>query len=101
MYDHVHTPPPPPSSRADQEIPAGLEALILDCLAKDREQRPASAAALQARLQALLLPSPWNRERAEAWWREHAPALSSKRPVADVVLSQEARPVRVIGRRRA
>jgi serine/threonine protein kinase len=101
MYDHVHTPPPPPSSRSDQEIPAGLEALILDCLAKDREQRPASAAALQARLQALLLPSPWNRERAESWWREHAPALSSKRPVADVVLSQEARPVRVIGRRRA
>jgi eukaryotic-like serine/threonine-protein kinase len=101
MYDHVHTPPPPPSTRAEQPIPADFEALILECLAKDREQRPASAAALQDRLQSIAVRMPWNRERAEAWWREHAPALSSKRPVADVVLSQEARPVQRIGRRRA
>ncbi len=50
MYDHVHTPPPPPSSRADQPIPKELDALILDCLAKDRAERPLSAAALHARL---------------------------------------------------
>ena len=101
MYDHVHTPPTPPSLRAEQPIPQELEALILECLSKDREQRPASAAALQERLGALAFRAPWTRERAQGWWREHAPALSSRRPLADVVLSQEARPVRVIGRRRA
>jgi len=100
MYDHVHTAPPPPSSRTDQPIPAELEALVLECLAKEREQRPESVAALRQRLQALPLSTPWTHEHAEAWWREHAPALSSKRPVADVVLSQEARPVKVIARRR-
>ena len=56
MSDHVHTPPPPPSSRSEAPIPPELDALILECLEKEPEQRPASASALQARLQAI--PSP-------------------------------------------
>jgi eukaryotic-like serine/threonine-protein kinase len=100
MYDHVHTPPAPPSSRANAPIPPELEALILACLEKDPTQRPASAAELQARLHAIPLATPWTRERAEHWWTEHAPRMSSTRPVADVLLSQEARPPRVIRRAR-
>lgn len=96
MADHVHTPPLPPSARAELPIPAELDALILECLAKNPANRPPNAAALQARLQAIPLSTPWSRERAEQWWGDHAPALSSKRPVADIVLSHEARPPRVI-----
>jgi len=96
MLAHAHTPPPPPSSRTELPIPPELEALILECLEKDPARRPASAEALQARLQAIPIATPWTRERAERWWSEHAPHVASARPVAEVLLSQEARPVRVI-----
>jgi len=96
LFDHVHTPAPKPSLRSPSPVPEALEALILQCLEKEPDQRPASAAELHARLQALELDSAWTRERAEAWWSDHAPAKASARPVADVVLSHEARPVRVI-----
>ncbi len=96
LFDHVHTPPPNPSLRSPAPLPEALEALILQCLAKNPDQRPASAAELHTRLQALELDAGWTRERAELWWSDHAPAKTSTRPVADVVLSHEARPVRVI-----
>jgi serine/threonine-protein kinase len=96
MSDHVHTPPAPPSSRSELPIPPELDTLILECLEKDPAKRPATASALQSRLQAIPITTPWTRERAEAWWRDHAPGKSSARPVADVLLSQEARPARVI-----
>ena len=96
MVAHAHTPAPPPSSRTELPIPPELEALILECLEKDPARRPASAEVLQARLQAIPIATPWTRERAERWWSEHAPHVASVRPVADVLLSQEARPVRVI-----
>ena len=100
MYDHVHTPPAPPSSRSEVPIPLELETLILACLEKEPARRPASASDLEARLQAIPLAAPWTRERAERWWAENAPTMSSTRPVADVLLSQEARPPRVIRRAR-
>jgi eukaryotic-like serine/threonine-protein kinase len=90
MSDHIHTPPPVPSSRCTSPIPAELDALILECLAKDPAQRPASARQLQARLQAIPLATAWTPERAEHWWSTHAPSKMSQRPVADLVLSREA-----------
>lgn len=96
MADHLHTPPVPPSSRSDLPIPPELDALILECLAKQPDQRPPTAAALRARLGAIPVATPWTSERAENWWARHAPNQSPQRPVADVVLSQEAHPMRVI-----
>jgi serine/threonine-protein kinase len=96
MSDHVHTLPSPPSSRSELPIPSELDALILECLAKDPGKRPASAAALQTRLSAIPVATPWTHDSAERWWSVNAPERASLRPVADVVLSQEARPARVI-----
>jgi serine/threonine-protein kinase len=96
MFNHVNTAPEPPSARSAHALPPEFEALILECLAKDPAARPPSAAAVRSRLQAIPVAEPWTRERAERWWVEHAPSSASKRPIADVVLSQEARPVRVI-----
>ena len=79
ILDHVGTPPPPPSTRTEQEIPPALEALVLACLAKDPAQRPTSATALARSLRAIPLERPWTAERAEAWWaRELPPAKSSE-----------------------
>jgi len=96
MMAHAHTPPPPPSTRVELPVPPELEALILECLEKDPAKRPASAAVLQARLQAIPLANPWTRDRAERWWSAHAPGMTARRPVADVLLSHEAHPPRVI-----
>jgi serine/threonine protein kinase len=99
MSDHLHTPAPSPASRTSAPIPPELDALILECLEKDPDKRPASARALQARLQAIATDAAWTRERAEQWWSAHAPEMAAHRSVADVVLSQEAHPRRVIGRK--
>jgi serine/threonine-protein kinase len=53
ILKHLQHPPVPPSQRTDRPIPAGLEAVVLACLAKRPEDRPPSAAALAERLQAL------------------------------------------------
>jgi serine/threonine-protein kinase len=50
---HVEQPPPPPRSR-NPELSKPLERIILTCLAKDREQRYLSAAALADELSTLL-----------------------------------------------
>jgi serine/threonine-protein kinase len=96
MSDHLHTPPLPPSSRSPAPIPPELDTLILECLEKEPGKRPSTARAFQTRLQAIAVDTPWTRERAEQWWSLHAPGVPAKRSVADVVLSHEAHPVRVI-----
>jgi hypothetical protein len=70
---HAHTPPEPPSSRTEIPIPPDLEALVLSCLAKDREHRPKSARDLLQRLDAVALQQPWTDARAREWWQVHLP----------------------------
>ena len=100
MFDHVQTAPVPPSARSELTIPPALDALILACLEKDPGKRPPSAAALESGLAAISGLEPWTHERAEHWWATHARGRFSARPVADALLSQEERPLRVIRRAR-
>jgi eukaryotic-like serine/threonine-protein kinase len=73
LMAHAHSAPEPPSAKTELPIPPELDALVLSCLAKDREQRPASARELLERLDAVKLETPWNEERARAWWNTHLP----------------------------
>ena len=50
MFMHIQQEPVPPSERTENPIPPALERLILTCLAKQPEDRPASAADLAAGL---------------------------------------------------
>jgi eukaryotic-like serine/threonine-protein kinase len=68
---HVHATPESPSSRLGRDVPADLEALVLACLAKMPEQRPSSALALRAALDACRSQGPWGHDEADAWWRAH------------------------------
>jgi serine/threonine-protein kinase len=71
---HLHDPPPPLAGRARQPVPPALEALLLRCLAKAPEDRPASADALHAALASAGVP-PWTKDDALGWWASHGGAL--------------------------
>ncbi len=79
---HLHSTPEAPSSRLGAPIPHELEALILACLAKDPNDRPQSAAAVQSAL--VELAARWTPTNAAAWWtgRESAVSGSGLRAVS-------------------
>jgi eukaryotic-like serine/threonine-protein kinase len=95
MFHHAHTPAPKPSTRSELPISAPLEDLVVECLEKDPARRPASAEAVSTRLDAVSLESAWTVERAERWWAMHRPVPADARRVAEVLLSQEGREVRI------
>ena len=69
---HISDPPSPPSSRTELPIPEALERIVLACLAKSPDDRPASAARLAEQLAAADLPA-WTPEDAGRWWSSHRP----------------------------
>jgi hypothetical protein len=77
---HLHSVPVPPSERSAQPIPPAVDALILRCLAKDPEHRPASALELSSLIDAIGGDTiggagGWTRAQADAWWTERAPVV--------------------------
>lgn len=66
---HLHTIPPAPSERLGAPVPASLDALLLRCLAKRREERPASARELQNSLRECALVAPWSDDDARPFWQ--------------------------------
>jgi serine/threonine protein kinase len=73
LLAHVHDAPEPPAQRLGAPVHEGLSALVMRCLAKQREARPANVRAVADELAQLVFATPWTRERAEAWWTEHLP----------------------------
>ena len=79
---HSQAEPEPPSHRTELPIPASLDALILECLAKAPADRPPTAEILAQRLAALDDVPAWDRGRARDWWNLHHPIDPSKRRLA-------------------
>jgi serine/threonine-protein kinase len=74
IIQHAREEPIPPSARAEEEIDAELERIILECLAKEPDDRPQSAQELSARLAEVDANlGAWSQARAERWWRAHQP----------------------------
>jgi serine/threonine-protein kinase len=76
---HVQTPPVPPSQRTELDVPESLERVILQCLEKDPDKRPATARKLAELLAACEGVEPWTQEKAALWWSAHVPQLSASR----------------------
>ncbi|HET6883974.1 MAG TPA: protein kinase [Pirellulales bacterium] len=77
----VHAPAPRPSEHTDLAIPRELDDLIAACLAKDVQDRPASAAELLDALSAIRFGEPWTERQAAEWWQalEHSAAYVEAR----------------------
>lgn len=73
----MHAPPPRPSARGIQPLPAELDELVVRCLAKERASRPASARVMIEALEALAARLPWHRREATAWWHAYRSAQAS------------------------
>lgn len=77
IVQHTNAEPTPPSQRSELPIPEELDDIVLSCLRKDRDQRPASARHLCERLDAVVTGDLWTEERARAWWLKHVPTQSA------------------------
>lgn len=82
MLAHVQRPPIAPSARG-VAVPADLERLLLQCLAKDPGDRPASAEALRTELLACSDAGRWTEADAAAWWAGRGAALAASGPGTD------------------
>ncbi|HYN07804.1 MAG TPA: serine/threonine-protein kinase [Vicinamibacterales bacterium] len=76
VLKHTSETPLPPSQRTELTIPASLDRLVLDCLAKNPDDRPPTADVVAARLCQVETPTAWTPRRASEWWATHAPARS-------------------------
>jgi serine/threonine-protein kinase len=74
---HLHSKPVPPSERLSGPVHEGLSQLILRCLEKEPDARPASAESLVDELRALDLIRGWDAKHARAWWRSHGNAIDA------------------------
>jgi serine/threonine protein kinase len=77
MIHHARTKPKPPSAILGTGIPERLEQIVLACLEKAPEKRPSSAIDLWQQLGEVPLTDPWTPQRAQRWWLEHLPDLST------------------------
>jgi serine/threonine-protein kinase len=78
MAKRLRDDPVPPSQRTSLPIDPALDAVILECLARNPEDRLASAGELRKRLGAIEVPR-WDEDQAKEWWerRPAEPALAT------------------------
>ena len=88
---HSQSAPEPPSHRTELPVPASLDALILDCLAKSPTDRPPTAEMLAQRLESLEDVPAWDRVRARDWWNLHHPDRAVEAPPGCRHLGGQAR----------
>ncbi len=81
LFKQANEPAPRPSAKARHPVPAALDDVVLACMAKAPNDRPADTEALITRLDGIQFESPWTPERARAWWDEHIPSTLPAAPI--------------------
>jgi len=81
LFKQANEPAPKPSAKARFPVPPAVDAVVLACLAKAPNDRPADAMALVAMLDAIRFEAPWTPERAVEWWDVHIPSTRAPTPV--------------------
>ena len=81
-YHVMKTPAPRVSEKIDVGIPAKLERLVSDCLAKEPAARPQSASEVIAIIEAIEDVDRWEQEAARRWWDTNAERIREIRESA-------------------
>jgi len=68
---HLQATPQRPAERLGQEVDDQLQELLLRCLAKRPDDRPASAELCEEELLRCPSASRWTQVQAKAWWAKH------------------------------
>ena len=68
LAHHLNTPVPPPSEVLGRKVGRELEAVVLRCLEKDPEDRPATGRDLLDALELCPVSDAWGQREARAWW---------------------------------
>jgi tRNA A-37 threonylcarbamoyl transferase component Bud32 len=77
LVRQVKESPPPPSQRLGKPLSPDLADLLMHCLAKQPEQRPRSAEALDQALTGCVSAGTWTPQDAEQWWQANAAAMET------------------------
>jgi len=91
LRNQVSAAPESPSQKLGTPIDQDLEGIILRCLSKSPDQRPASAAELDRLLSQCQSARNWDQIQAALWWSDHEtrqsgkPSLDVARDLADSV----------------
>jgi eukaryotic-like serine/threonine-protein kinase len=78
LLHQVRSVPERPSVRLRQPVSRDFEDILMSCLAKKPEGRPADADALEAALARCASAAAWGRAQAGEWWRTRNPAKVEK-----------------------
>lgn len=79
---HLYAEPETPEQRVGRDFSQNLSALVMSCLAKDRDQRPADAGELLEALRTLQAEGGWSQGEARAWWDRWSDDLHAAPPGA-------------------
>ena len=83
MVKHLQEEPVPPSRRAVHPVPPELDTLVLACLRKNPDERPADASELLHTLSACD-PGTSNQGAAQSWWERHMDPIAARPEVCRV-----------------
>jgi tRNA A-37 threonylcarbamoyl transferase component Bud32 len=89
ISQHLHSVPESPSVRLGRTVDADLETLVLACLAKNPDDRPADAGELLSRLENWP-GKPWAQAQARAWWQTRGAVLLEARQAEAARVSRES-----------
>jgi eukaryotic-like serine/threonine-protein kinase len=73
MLQHAQAKPTPPSQRTELALPQAFDHLIMACLEKNPDDRPATAEILATRLATIETTNAWTPTHARQWWDAHHP----------------------------
>lgn len=78
LIQHVQAVPLPPGLRSGRSVPAELEQLVMRCLEKDPDRRPASADDIVEQLDRMENGRRWTQTDARGWWEAYMSAPASE-----------------------